>query len=588
MVADQMFHLHALPHPFRKLGPAQKAEQRQIALVHHAKHVEIIIDFPLHRPLGYPVIIQIAELCNQNVIHQRIPVSPHHALLQMSHFVGAPESNRTIVQVEFSLGLAVFIADKFADSHGLGQAADASFRCFPQPAFRICRCFICPAFRRHFSRPAFRFRRQFSCPAFRFRRQFSCPAFRFRRQFSRPAFRWHKLQQRAVQPGCLRFPESIPFYFYYKSVFVLSHTDIRHRMNILRNRLSPVIFRQNPQSQHIIPLQLIRIIPDSHPYLGHIGINVRTDKDILQVQVRPVLQRHLSRDAGSRRTMMPASLRIVPARSRSRVQLIAVQQISHAHHGNIVLTFHYQFIAFSQPYIISYVKRKRRKQPLMFSHKTAVYIHLRNIVHALKLQYRPLPFLCFPACKESPVIPFPPALLAGRSPVVRQRHFFPEGILPAHLCENLPLLQISETETGKLYNFLPLLLHRKIIRHKRTVPLPQGCKFPFECLLPFLKGYLLPEAYLIIRKGPAAFFKASSVLCRRRDFTLRLPWLNPIVCYLLKNISGKLFFHGIPFFRGNLFLHGMLLFHRIALLPWNVFLPWNVSLPWNVFLPFAP
>ena len=46
-----------------------KAEQGQIALVHHAQHVEIIIDFPLYRPLRHPVIIHIAELGNQDVIH---------------------------------------------------------------------------------------------------------------------------------------------------------------------------------------------------------------------------------------------------------------------------------------------------------------------------------------------------------------------------------------------------------------------------------------------------------------------------------------------------------------------------------------
>ncbi len=59
MIADQMLQLHALPDPFRKLGPAHKTEKRKVTLVHHAQHVKIIINLPLHRPLGHAVIVHI-------------------------------------------------------------------------------------------------------------------------------------------------------------------------------------------------------------------------------------------------------------------------------------------------------------------------------------------------------------------------------------------------------------------------------------------------------------------------------------------------------------------------------------------------
>ncbi len=177
-----------------------------------------------------------------------------------------------VVQEKFSPGRTVFIADKFADSHCLRQAADTYG------------AGILPVILRRL-----------------------------------------KLQQRAVEPGRLRLPESVVPDIHDKSIFVLPHAYVRHRMHIIRNGLPGKVPGQNPQAQPVIPLQGIRVISDTHPHLGHMGVNVRTDKDVFQIQAGSVLQRYLPCDAGSRGAVMPSHLRIIPARARGSVELVTVQ-----------------------------------------------------------------------------------------------------------------------------------------------------------------------------------------------------------------------------------------------------------------------
>ena len=59
--------------------------------MHHAQMVKVIIDFFLYWPLGHPVIIHVAHLCNENVVHQLSPVFLHDTLLKMPHFIGSPQ-----------------------------------------------------------------------------------------------------------------------------------------------------------------------------------------------------------------------------------------------------------------------------------------------------------------------------------------------------------------------------------------------------------------------------------------------------------------------------------------------------------------
>ena len=233
---------------------------------------------------------------------------------------------------------------------------------------------------------------------------------------------------------------------------------------------------------------------------------------------------------------MPSGLRIVPARARSRIQLIPVQQSSDAHHRDIVLTFHHQFIVFTRMHKIGNIKRKRSKQPFMTARKTAVHIHPCNIIHTLKLQYDPLFTPGLTAGKMRPVISFPFSVLSGRPPVIRQRHFFPDGVRPVSVRKDFPFTQITEQEPSQLHDFRFRLPRRQIIRHKRAVFLPQRRKLPVKFLSAFFKRIVLSKPYFPVRKRRIAFFKQSVVFLHGRDFSLFFRYLNPVVRYILKNI----------------------------------------------------
>ena len=109
--AHESLHFGGLANRFADRVAPHHAEEGQVALQHEAEHIGIVV-FQLHLPLGESQDIHVANLGQQEVLDELLEVAAHHALLFVTHRVGAAQADFAPVEIETTLGRGFLVDAK--------------------------------------------------------------------------------------------------------------------------------------------------------------------------------------------------------------------------------------------------------------------------------------------------------------------------------------------------------------------------------------------------------------------------------------------------------------------------------------------